>query len=218
LETNSIILRNKFWHKTCNIQGIRNAMKKISLIILFFALPVLLIAQENKITTFAIVDNGDTIPMSYLKEFIVSGYASLLNSKEQAEYSKLIRNVKKTYPYAKQAGQLLESYNLAMKDMTPSQKKQMMKQAEKEIKDKFEADLKKLTRSQGEVLIKLIDRETGSDSYTLVKELRGSFSAFLYQSLGKIFGYNLKTKFNPKENKEDEMIERIIYGIETNKI
>lgn len=193
-------------------------MKKISLIILFFALPVLLIAQENKITTFAIVDNGDTIPMSYLKEFIVSGYASLLNSKEQAEYSKLIRNVKKTYPYAKQAGQLLESYNLAMKDMTPSQKKQMMKQAEKEIKDKFEADLKKLTRSQGEVLIKLIDRETGSDSYTLVKELRGSFSAFLYQSLGKIFGYNLKTKFNPKENKEDEMIERIIYGIETNKI
>lgn len=193
-------------------------MRKISLIILFFALPVLLIAQENKITTFAIVDNGDTIPMSYLKEFIVSGYASLLNSKEQAEYSKLIRNVKKTYPYAKQAGQLLESYNLAMKDMTPSQKKQMMKQAEKEIKDKFEADLKKLTRSQGEVLIKLIDRETGSDSYTLVKELRGSFSAFLYQSLGKIFGYNLKTKFNPKENKEDEMIERIIYGIETNKI
>lgn len=193
-------------------------MKKISLIILFFALPVLLIAQENKITTFAIVDNGDTIPMSYLKEFIVSGYASLLNSKEQAEYSKLIRNVKKTYPYAKQAGQLLESYNLAMKDMTPSQKKQMMKQAEKEIKDKFEADLKKLTRSQGEVLIKLIDRETGNDSYTLVKELRGSFSAFLYQSLGKIFGYNLKTKFNPKENKEDEMIERIIYGIETNKI
>jgi len=105
-----------------------------------------------------------------------------------------------------------------MKDMTPSQKKQMMKQAEKEIKEKFEADLKKLTRSQGEILIKLVDRETGNDSYTLVKELRGSFSAFLYQSLGKIFGYNLKTKFNPKENKEDEMIEKIIYGIETNKI
>jgi nucleoside diphosphate kinase len=193
-------------------------MKKISLIILFFILPFLANAQEKKIETFAIVDKGDTIPMSYLKEFIVSGYASLLNLEEQAEYSKLIRNVKKTYPYAKQAGQLLESYNLAMKDMTPSQKKQMMKQAEKEIKDKFEADLKKLTRSQGEVLIKLIDRETGNDSYTLVKELRGSFSAFLYQSLGKIFGYNLKTKFNPKENKEDEMIEKIIYGIETNKI
>lgn len=193
-------------------------MKKISLIILFSVLPVFLIAQENKITTFAIVDKGDTIPMSYLKEFTVSGYASLLNLEEQAKYSRLIRNVKKTYPYAKQAGQLLESYNLAMKDMTPSQKKQMMKQAEKEIKDKFEADLKKLTRSQGEILIKLVDRETGNDSYTLVKELRGSFSAFLYQSLGKIFGYNLKTKFNPKENKEDEMIEKIIYGIETNKI
>ena len=194
-------------------------MKKISLIILLlFALPVLVNAQNKRIVTFAIVDKGDTIPMSYLKEIIVSGYASPLSPEEQAEYSKLIRNVKKTYPYAKQAGQLLESYNLAMKDMTPAQKKQMMKKAEKEINDKFGANLKKLTRSQGTVLIRLIDRETGSDSYTLVKELRGSFSAFIYQSLGKIFGYNLRTKFNPKTNKEDEMIEKIIYGIETNKI
>jgi len=70
-------------------------MKKISLIILFFILPFLANAQDNKITTFAIVDKGDTIPMSYLKEFTVSGYASLLNLEEQAKYSRLIRNVKR---------------------------------------------------------------------------------------------------------------------------
>ncbi|HBN06674.1 MAG TPA: DUF4294 domain-containing protein, partial [Bacteroidales bacterium] len=77
---------------------------------------------------------------------------------------------------------------------------------------------KKLTRSQGKVLIRLVDRETGNDSYTLVKELRGSFRAFFYQSLGKLFGYNLRSKYNPQENEEDRIIEKVIYAIETNRI
>ena len=96
--------------------------------------------------------------------------------------------------------------------------KKIMKQAEKEIEYKFGPRLKKLNRSQGKILIKLIDRETGSDSYALVKELRGNFRAFFYQALGKLFGYNLRSKYDPANNEEDRMIERIIYGIETKRL
>ena len=78
--------------------------------------------------------------------------------------------------------------------------------------------LKKLNKSQGKILIRLIDRETGSDSYALVKDLRGSFRAAFYQTLGKIFGYNLRSKYDPVNNSEDRMIERIIFAIETKKI
>ncbi|MFA6200962.1 MAG: DUF4294 domain-containing protein [Bacteroidales bacterium] len=196
-------------------------MKKISLIVLLFALPIIVNAQEIKktrIVTFATIYNGDTIPMSYLQEVIISGFIEPLTEAEKAKYYKLIRNVKKTYPYAKQAGKLLESYNVVMKGMNASQRKDMLKKAEKEIDSKFSANLKKLTMTQGVILIRLIDRETGSDSYTLVKELRGSFRAFFYQALGKLFGYNLRSKYNPQTNEEDRIIERIIYGIETNRI
>ena len=105
-----------------------------------------------------------------------------------------------------------------MQNMNESQRKSLMKQAEKEINNRFGPALKKLTMTQGLILIRLIDRETGNDSYTLVKELRGSFRAFFYQAIGKLFGYNLRTRYNPESNDEDRMIERIIFGIETNKI
>ena len=193
-------------------------MKKLSLILLLFALPIIANAQEKKIITYATIKDGDTIPMSYLKEVKISGYISALTDAEKKKYAKLIRNVKRTYPFAKQAGQLLDSYSLAMKDMPVKQQKQLMKQAEEEINLKFGNTLKKLTRSQGKVLIRLVDRETGSDSYTLVKELRGNIRALVYHNLGKLFGYNLRSKYNPQTNKEDQIIEKIIYAIETNSI
>ena len=93
-----------------------------------------------------------------------------------------------------------------------------MKQAETDIENKFGPKLKKLNKAQGKILIRLIDRETGSDSYALVKDLRGSFRAAFYQTLGKIFGYNLRSKYDPVNNSEDRMIERIIFAIETKKI
>ncbi|MCK9163388.1 MAG: DUF4294 domain-containing protein [Bacteroidales bacterium] len=194
-------------------------MKKLSLIIIIlFTLPVIGISQQNRIITFATVNDGDTIPMSYLKEVTISGYVSPLTDAEKRQYARLIVNVKKTYPFAKQAGRLLESYSIAMKDKPEKQRKTLMKQAEEEINLKFGNTLKKLSRSQGKVLIRLVDRETGSDSYTIVKELRGSFRAFFYQSLGRLFGYNLHSKYNPQANDEDRIIEKIIYAIETNNI
>ncbi|MFV0500567.1 MAG: DUF4294 domain-containing protein, partial [Bacteroidales bacterium] len=127
-------------------------------------------------------------------------------------------NVKVAYPYAKKAGVLLIDYNNLMIGKSEKERKRLMKQAEKDIEREFTPSLKKLTKSQGKILLRLVDRETGSDSYSLVKELRGSLRAFFYQSIGRIFGYNLRTKYDPLNNNEDFIIEKIIFAIESKKL
>ncbi|HIW87000.1 MAG TPA: DUF4294 domain-containing protein [Candidatus Onthomorpha intestinigallinarum] len=190
------------------------------LVVLFLLCSVFVKAQQRGgMVVFGTIYKGDTIPMMYLDAVCVRAYVSPLTEEEKRKYRKLIRNVKIVYPYAKQAGVLLDRYNIVLAQAkNDSQRKKIMKQAEKEIEYKFGPRLKKLNRSQGKILIKLIDRETGSDSYALVKELRGNFRAFFYQALGKLFGYNLRSKYDPVNNEEDRMIERIIYGIETKRL
>lgn len=194
-------------------------MKKIAIIILLLGACCLKAQQGGGMVVFGTIYQGDTIPMLYLDVVRVNGYVCPLSEAEKKKYKKLIRNVKVTYPYAKQAGKLLDRYTVVLNNAkNDSQRKKIMKQAEKEIENKFGSTLKKLNRSQGKILLRLIDRETGSDSYALVKELRGSFRAAFYQALGKLFGYNLRSKYDPVNNSEDRIIERIIYGIETKKL
>ncbi len=194
-------------------------MKKIAIIILLLGACCLKAQQGGGMVVFGTIYQGDTIPMLYLDVVRVNGYVCPLSEAEKKKYKKLIRNVKVTYPYAKQAGKLLDRYTVVLNNAkNDSQRKKIMKQAEKEIENKFGPTLKKLNRSQGKILLRLIDRETGSDSYALVKELRGSFRAAFYQALGKLFGYNLRSKYDPVNNSEDRIIERIIYGIETKKL
>lgn len=194
-------------------------MKRLIIVILLLAVSVAKAQQGGGIVMFGTVYQGDTIPMRYLDVVTISGYVCPLSEAEKRKYKKLIKNVKVVYPYAKQAGKLLDRYTIVLQQAkNDSQRKKIMKQAEKEIENKFGPSLKKLNRSQGKILIRLIDRETGSDSYALVKELRGSFRAAFYQTLGKLFGYNLRTKYDPENNSEDRIIERIIYGIETKKL
>ncbi|MGM9820161.1 MAG: DUF4294 domain-containing protein [Candidatus Onthomorpha sp.] len=194
-------------------------MKRLIVVILLLAGFVTKAQQSGGIVMFGTVYQGDTIPMQYLDVVTISGYVCPLSEAEKKKYKKLIKNVKVVYPYAKQAGKLLDRYTIVLQQAkNDSQRKKIMKQAEQEIENKFGPSLKKLNRSQGKILIRLIDRETGSDSYALVKELRGSFRAAFYQTLGKLFGYNLRSKYDPENNSEDRIIERIIYGIETKKL
>lgn len=194
-------------------------MKRLVIVILLLAGFVTKAQQSGGIVMFGTVYQGDTIPMQYLDVVTISGYVCPLSEAEKKKYKKLIKNVKVVYPYAKQAGKLLDRYTIVLQQAkNDSQRKKIMKQAEQEIENKFGPSLKKLNRSQGKILIRLIDRETGSDSYALVKELRGSFRAAFYQTLGKLFGYNLRSKYDPENNSEDRIIERIIYGIETKKL
>ena len=163
------------------------------------------------------VINGDTIPSVTLKEFRVYAVREFKNPKEAQKYDRLKRDVKKVYPYAKLASKKLKEYSIILAKLeNEHQKKAFLKIAEKELKAEFEDELKNLTMRQGRILIKLIDRETGNSSYELVKELRGSFSAFVWQSLARLFGSDLKVKYDAAG--EDKMIEDIIVLIENGEL
>ena len=170
------------------------------------------VASEHYV--FATVLDGDTIPLYYLREVNVYASGMLLTAKEIRNNAKLIRNVRLMLPYAREAKKRLDALEAQIANLPKKQRKAAIKKAEQQLKDDYKDQLSKYTFSQGLVLIKLIDRETSRTAYTLVGELRGSFRAGLYQALARLFGYNLKTKYDPKHDKKDELIERIVLSIE----
>lgn len=163
------------------------------------------------------VVNGDTIPFIAIREVVVFPPKEFKNQRDLKRYRKLVRNIKRVYPYAKLGNiRLIEINNYMTTLETEQEQKKYIKAAEKELLGEFEEELKALTFSQGKLLIKLIDRETGETSYELVKELRGSFSAFMYQSIARIFGANLKKGYDPEG--EDKLIEEIILRYENGQL
>ena len=130
------------------------------------------------------------------------------------QWTRLKYNVKKVYPYAILASAKLKEYEMVLKSLpSEKEKRNYMKKAEDELQSQFGSELKNLTYSQGKILIKLIDRETGHTSYELVKQLRGSFSAFMWQSLAVLFGSNLKSEYD--STGEDKLIEIAIQQLES---
>jgi hypothetical protein len=165
----------------------------------------------------AIVLEGDTVPVLYYDGVDVFGSKSFRHSAEAREWERLVRNVKKAYPYAKLAGIKFAEYNQKMAGITNENvKKNMMKQAEDELQAQFGDELKDLTFTQGKILLKLVDRQTSNCSYDIVKDFRGKFRAFFYQSFARLFGYDLKVKYDPQGTDAD--IERIVIMIENGSI
>ena len=162
---------------------------------------------------YGLVIDGDTLLLSSIEEVYIFSPRKFKSRRDLRRYRRLIRNVKKAYPYAKLAKKkLIEIETNLAKLETEKARKQYVKQAEREIRYEYEDELKKLTITQGRILIKLIDRETGDTSYELVKQLRGSFSAFFWQALARLFGSNLKTEFDAQG--EDKLINEIVVLIE----
>lgn len=197
-------------------------MTRNALIFLCFFLltKTFLMAQaDTGMVVPARIVEGDTLPFLELKSVMVFPPFESKYTKSPVRYDKLVRNVKKVYPYAKLAGEKFQDYERIL-DSLPNEKarKEYMKRAEKELEDQFGKEIRDLTFSQGKVLIKLIYRQTGNSSYELVRELRGKFSAFVWQTLARIFGYDLKTMYNPSEDANDAAIERIVLLIEAGEL
>lgn len=162
---------------------------------------------------WAEVINGDTVPSIRLPDIWVYADYPYKNKKQYEAWSRTKYNVKKVYPYAILAAAKLKEYNLILEKMpNEATKKAYMKTVEKELKAEFEEPLKDLSMTQGKILLKLIDRETGNTSYELVKDLRGGFQAFMWQSVARLFGSNMKSEYDPQG--EDIMIERAIKLVE----
>jgi hypothetical protein len=173
--------------------------------------------KSSPIVIETIVVNGDTLPLFDIPEVTVHPEFKFTSKKQKRRYSRLVRHVVKVYPYAKLANQKLDSIYLTIDSLNNKKlAKRYIKQVDKELQTQYGDELKKLTITQGRILIKLIDRETGNTSYELVKELRGSFSAFMWQSLARLFGENLKEEYDAED--EDKMIEHIILMIESGRL
>lgn len=168
---------------------------------------------DGRVALPSTIVNGDTLPTLYMNVVYVVDKRTFKNKRDQRRYDRLERYVTKVYPYAKLAGDLLKKYDDTLATIeNEARRKLYMKKVENELKKEFEGELKKLTVMQGVILVKLIDRETGNSSYELVQQLRGDMSAFLWQSLARLFGQNLKLKYDPEG--EDREIENIVQLLE----
>jgi hypothetical protein len=172
--------------------------------------PTPLQPPQRRVPT-ALVD-GERVPWMLIPEVQVTRKRIFRSPEDKARFLRLRYNVIKVLPYAKYAQRRYEQLyrDLAITENKREQKR-LVKACEKEIKDMFNKEVKNLTISQGEILIKLIDRQTGNSSYEVVKDLRGGITAFFYQSVARVFGHNLKDTYNAEEDFE---IENIIRSLE----
>jgi len=160
-----------------------------------------------------IVLDGKKVPHSVIQAVQVFPRREFKNKRQARRYSRLVTNLKKVYPYAKLARKRLREMEKHMKTLEKAgEKRKYINQVEKDLKLEFEDDLRNMTITQGRLLIKLIDRETGETTYEWIKELKGSFSAFFWQAIARIFGSNLKTEFDTLAG--DRIIDELLILIE----
>ncbi|MEC3908572.1 DUF4294 domain-containing protein [Tamlana sp. 2201CG12-4] len=191
-------------------------MNYLKFIALLF--PVFLFAQvhEKEQDTTSIeylIIEGDSIPRRAidLDEVMLLHKLEFGNREERIRYLILRRKTLKVYPYAKMAVERLDSMNIHLETLTKKRhKKRYTKKIQKYIEGEFSAELKKLTRTEGQILVKLIHRQTGKTAFSLVKELRSGWRAFWYNTTASMFDISLKREFDPNNEKEDYFIEDIL--------
>lgn len=159
-------------------------------------------------------ENGDTVGVAFLPHVEVRDRRIFRSAADKKRFDRLYWNVVKVYPLAKAAGRQLNELEAELKQMPESQHKAHCKKLEASLKKQYKKQLTELTVSQGRILIKLVDRETARTSYSIVKEFRGSFQAFMWQSLAKLFGANLKSTYELQEDRDIELILMMIEGKE----
>jgi hypothetical protein len=190
--------------------------KALSVLCLLLLLSVSVKSQDEKPKTYidiAAIYEGDTIAVVNLKPVYIFAQIKFKNNKEKQEYSKLVRDVKVAYPYAKTiAYSILETYEYMETLPTEKAKQKYLEDVQKYMMAEYKPKMKKMTKNQGKILVKLIDRECNTPSYNIVKALVGSFKAGVYNAFAGLFGNSLKTKYDP--NDKDASIEAIVIQIE----
>ncbi len=161
--------------------------------------------------------DGVSMPEVDIKAVTIIAPPSPSNRSEYRRYERLVYNIKRVYPYAYMVRIKLGKVNEDLKNIKSERdRKEYIKNVEKDVFADYEGDMRQLTITQGRLLIKLIDRETQNTSYDLIKQYRGWFSAAFWQGIARIFGTNLKDEYDPWG--EDILIELIIGEIEAGRL
>ncbi|MBK0378274.1 DUF4294 domain-containing protein [Mucilaginibacter segetis] len=167
----------------------------------------MVLGKNDTTKTYVTEIGGELVPWIVMPEVHIYDTRIFASAQDRANYYRLRYNVLKVLPYARFAGQ---RYRQLQRDLALTgdkhEQKKLIKACEKEIKELFNSKIKDLTISQGEVLIKLIDRETGNTSFDMLKELKGGFNAFVMQSVARVFGHNLKETYDRDEQRDIETI------------
>lgn len=180
--------------------------------------PAMLLSQVEEqpmdsLTEQMIIVQGDSVFQSsiVLDEVFLFGNLTFPDYQSKLRYYILRRKTLKVYPYAKLAAERLVELNDSISKITKnSKRKKYTKKIQKYIEEEFSGELKKLTRTEGQILVKLIHRQTGSTAFALVKELRSGWRAFWYSTTASMFDISLKEEFDPKNVHEDYLIEDIL--------
>ena len=169
-------------------------------------------AQDKLLISHFTIANGDTFFVADVPEIEILAFK---DKEERSKYYILKRRVVKVYPFALSAKEKLMGIQKGLYSIPKRRhKKRYTKEVAKWIKEEYADRLKKLTMSEGKILVKLIYRETNTTSYEIVKSYRGRFNAFFWQTMAKFWDNNLKTEYDPVNNREDMLIEHILIQAE----
>ncbi|MFV8224286.1 DUF4294 domain-containing protein [Christiangramia aquimixticola] len=198
-------------------------MRYIFIFIILWNVPAL--AQTNRgersgdtiyndtIEKYYMIISGDSIPREVidLEEVVLLRKLKFDSDLDRRRYLILRRKTRKVYPYAKLASERLMSLNSRLDDIkTRRDRKRYTKMVQNYIEKEFAEELKKLTRTEGQILVKLIHRQTGTTAFDLVKELKSGWRAFWYNTTASMFDISIKEEYHPESNQEDFLIEDIL--------
>lgn len=168
------------------------------------------VINSRVVRPFTVIE-GDTVPWDILDEVNLISTPTFDNDEARRRYFILKRKVMKVYPYAVLAGDKLDSLNLKLDQITSKKKrKKYIKEYQDFLHDRFEPELRQLTRSEGQILSKLIYRETNMSVYDLIKEYRSGWSAFWWSASASWYDISIKRPYEPEINEEDQLIENIL--------
>jgi hypothetical protein len=191
-------------------------MKHLVYIVLFFSVAIFSqedpVKQDSMQVHYMIIE-GDSIPVTSvdLDEVLVLPRLYFEDRDARIRYIILRRKTMKVYPYAKLAAERLESLQQRLNSLQRKRdKKRYAKVIQRYIEEEFSEELKKLTKTEGQILVKLIHRQTGKTTFDLIKELRSGWRAFWFNRTASIFDISLKREFNPIDDEEDYLIEDIL--------
>jgi hypothetical protein len=157
-------------------------------------------------------EDGDTVPVAFLPHVEVRDRRIFRSAAERKRFDRLYWNVVKVYPLAKAAGRQLNELEAELNAIPESKHRAHCRKLESSLKKQYKKQLTELTVTQGRILIKLVDRETARTSYSIVREFRGSFQAFMWQGLALMFGSNLKSTYELQEDRDIELILMMVEG------
>lgn len=183
--------------------------KYIVILILSILFNKTMYSQNDKVIIKEfVVDDGDTILLSNVPSVEI---ISFKNVTEKVRYAILKRKVLKVYPYAIYTKDKLKEIEINLNVINrKSKKKKYIREVSRFLKEELGKELKKLTKTEGNILVKLIYRETKISTYKLLKQYRGSINAFFWQTMARIYDNDLKQEYDPVNNREDMLIEHII--------